>query len=46
MNMASGYISYELLVNLKSIEVISVRQSSFFQVRVSVLQGQGEVGWS
>lgn len=38
----SSYISYEVLVNLKQIDVINIRQSSFFQIRVSVYQSAGK----
>ena len=34
----SSHLSYELLINLKQIDVIQIRQSSFFQIRVSVMQ--------
>lgn len=34
----SEYISYEMVINLKQIDVINLRQSSFFQIRVTVLQ--------
>jgi hypothetical protein len=31
-------LSYELLINLKQLDVIAIRQSSFFQIRVTVMQ--------
>jgi hypothetical protein len=34
----SSYISYEILINLKQIDVINIRQSSFFQIRVTIFQ--------
>ena len=38
----SSYLSYELLVNLKNLDIISIRQSSFFQIRVTVYQAVTE----
>jgi hypothetical protein len=38
----SSYLSYELLLNLKQIEVINIRQSSFFQIRVTILQSSAK----
>ena len=34
----SSSLSYELLINLRELDVIAIRQSSFFQIRVTVMQ--------
>ena len=32
------HLKYELVMNLKHIEIINIRQSSFYQIRVTVMQ--------
>ena len=38
----SSYINYELLINFKHLEILGIRQSSFFQIRVSAFQSNSK----
>jgi hypothetical protein len=34
----NNLINYEILINLKSMNILTIRQSSFYQIRLTVYQ--------
>lgn len=36
--MSSSFINYELIINIKTLDIINIRQSGFYQIRLSVYQ--------